>query len=121
VEAAALFGALNRLSPAVAEIPEAACRNAFIPIPARTAEERLCWQVACWVFAEQTRVWRGRVPAAVARLAAEFHQELRAHGQIRLPDPSTLEPVEAILGRAGGPLDPDAGGPRVDDAGSRSD
>jgi hypothetical protein len=34
-----------------------------------------------------------------SRLEDEFFAELRAHGTVRLPEPSSLEPVTAFLGR----------------------
>jgi hypothetical protein len=131
VEAAALFGALNRQPPALTEPPVEVYRNKFVPIPARTAEERLCWQVACWVHNEHYRSRRmTRVSAVLRRLAAEFEEELRTRGQIRLPELSTLEPVEEVLRRAeaeanerraGAAHSQTADGPLVDDVGSRAD
>ena len=94
-ETAALFAALNQLPPA---LPEASPMhtNDLVPLPTRTPEERLCWQVASWVNGLDTDRRRGPSPA-VLRLAEEVRSELRAHGTLRLPE---LRPGElaAVLG-----------------------
>jgi hypothetical protein len=95
-EAAALFRALDRRPP------EPAQPTGFDPtlrIPADTEEGRLCRQVLAAVRAELAAE-PDRAAAAVARLKAEFAQELRARGAVRLPDPSSLESVEGLLRRA---------------------
>jgi hypothetical protein len=101
VEAAALFGALNRLPPLA---PDPTLRDEWYPpplrVPIRTNAERLCRQVADWVT---PRLWEkdpAREAEVVARLEAEFREELRAHGAIRLPDPSALTPVQELLDAA---------------------
>jgi RNA polymerase sigma factor (TIGR02999 family) len=106
LEAAALFGELNRLPPAM-DIMRARFYSP-VAIPADAEEERLCRQVVEHVRAvlEEEPV---RAAAATARLEAEFFAELRAHGAIRLPDPSALEPVEGCWRRAG--FTPEAASP----------
>jgi hypothetical protein len=99
VEAAAMFGVLNRLPPALPDYPPAGVTNPDIPIPTSTADERLCWQVVSWVrsvLAPRPR----EADAAAARLAAEFRGVLRSGGVLRLPDPSSLESPAALMDRA---------------------
>jgi hypothetical protein len=97
VEAAALFRELNRLPPAAAtsewfEDPPP-------PVPLDTEEERLCAHVLAHVHIA-LRGDPAAQAAAVARLAAEFREEVRRRGAIRLPDPSALTPVSEVLERA---------------------
>jgi hypothetical protein len=98
VEVAALFRELNRLPPEVPEMPPE-WYDSSVPIPVHTADDALCWQAVAQVRAA-LRDDPGRAAAAVARLEAEFREELRRQGAIRLPDPSTLEPVEELLKQA---------------------
>jgi hypothetical protein len=100
VEAAALFGALNRLPPLA---PDPALREWYPPplrVPIRTDEERLCQQVADWVTRRFWEKGPAREAEVVVRLEAEFREERRAHGAIRLPDPSALTPVQELLDAA---------------------
>jgi hypothetical protein len=94
--AAALFRELNKLPPEPAQPTRI---DPFLSIPADTEAGWLCREVA-----EHVRVALHQEPeraaAAVARLEAEFFAERRAHGAIRLPDPASLEPVEALLAQA---------------------
>src|SRR5262245_11780999 len=96
LQAAAQFAALNRLPP------EQVTPTDFVPllpIPVRTAAERLCGEVLFYV-----RLALIHDPEALAaaerELEAEFQEQLRTRGVIRLPDPSSLEPVENLLARA---------------------
>jgi hypothetical protein len=68
--------------------------------PVRTDDERLCRQVVEWVESLLRKESEKLAEAAVARLNAEYREELRTRGTIRLPDPSSLESVEEILKRA---------------------
>jgi hypothetical protein len=100
VEAAALFGALNRLPPESIEPPLLDRIDASLRLPRNTDEERLCWLVIAQVKAVLRDEPPDRVAAVVARLAAEFREELRQHGVLRLPDPSTLPSAQELLERA---------------------
>jgi hypothetical protein len=117
VEAASLFGALNRLPP---ESPPLALLDANGPVwhsrvrtederhvdppawpfPLGTDEDRLCRQVVVWVDRLLIDEARERADAAVARLVTEYGEELHRHGAIRLPDPASVESVEALLRRS---------------------
>src|SRR5262249_45611966 len=101
-EAAALFGALNRLPPQARALSLMDSKAGGPRLPARTDEERLCRQVIFWVPA----VLKGWPPdeakSVTARLEAEFWEELRERGVIRLPDPHSLESVERLVARARG-------------------
>ena len=98
VESAALFGALNRLPPAVAE-PPPGWYDSSLPIPADTEADRLCRQVVAWVRVA-LHDEPDRAAAAVARLEAEYFEELCERGAVRLPDPSSLTPVQELLEQA---------------------
>jgi hypothetical protein len=100
VEAAALFGALNRLPPKSVELPNLDAIDASLRLPKRTDAERLCWLVIAHVKAVLNEEPPDRVAAVVARLEAEFWEELRRHGVLRLPDPSTLPSAQELLERA---------------------
>jgi hypothetical protein len=95
-EAAALFGALNRLPPEPGG--PLAFEDAEVSIPTATEAGRLCSQVARWVLIRPGRSL-AESRAAVARLVTEFRAELRARGGIRLPDPAGLEPAESLIAR----------------------
>jgi hypothetical protein len=102
VEAAALFGALNRLPPVT---PELSCldNSGFhwvLSAPVHTEEERLCRQVVQWVDGFRLSDSPEYAAAAVARLEAEFREELRRQGAIRLPDASGLPTARELLERA---------------------
>jgi hypothetical protein len=100
LEAAALFRELNQLPPAVSAPAHADPNSPPLTIPRDTEEARLCRQVILYAHFALRSVAPGREDAAVARLEAEFFAELRAHGAVRLPDPSALEPVEELLQQA---------------------
>jgi hypothetical protein len=100
LEAAALFRELNRRPP-VTDPPAYADPNGPpLTIPLDTEEGRLCRQVIRHAYYALRSEAPGRADAAVARLEAAFFAELRAHGAVRLPDPSALEPVEDLLQQA---------------------
>jgi hypothetical protein len=98
-EAAALFGALNRLPPEARDLPDLDELSGGQRAPARSGEERLCRQVIAWV----PGVLRGRPGEAkdvTDRLEAELSEELRERGVIRLPRASSVGPVEDLMARA---------------------
>jgi hypothetical protein len=70
-----------------------------LPFPVRTDAERLCAQVILGVRAA-LRDDPAALAAGEARLVAQFHDALRAHGAIRLPDPSTLDSAEDLIRQA---------------------
>jgi hypothetical protein len=99
VEAAALFGALNRLPPQATPLSLADRRGSPLRIPARTEEERLCRQVVeyvRWALVEEP----DRAEDPVARLNAEFKEELDKQGSIHLPDTSALVSAQELLKQA---------------------
>src|SRR5262245_37262773 len=76
VEAAALFRELNRLPPEAILVPP---MNEAFPrsrLPGRTDEERLCRQVVVYASVALGDGPPGDAEAAVARLEAEFFEEL---------------------------------------------
>jgi hypothetical protein len=92
-----VFGELNRLPPAASE-PSTEWIDPPLPFPPDTREGRLCGQVyahARGALDGDPEGWA----AAAARLAAEYREEERMYGAVRLPDPSTLEPVQELLAR----------------------
>jgi hypothetical protein len=97
LEGAALFGALNRLLPEQPAPPASHFDNPHRGIPAHTAEDRLCRQVVAWVDRQMGPDGRD---GTITRLAAEYRCELRTQGVIRLPDLTTLEPIQELLARA---------------------
>jgi len=98
VEAAALFGALNRVPPEPARLSSYPS-DPYPHLPRRTEEEWLCRQVIS--HAERVLVDRpAEAAAAVARLEAEFWDELRRHGVVRLPDDAGLPPARELLEQA---------------------
>jgi hypothetical protein len=99
-EAAALFRELNRLPPVPTDSADLSEADLSMPIPGRTDEERYCQRVVTHVQAALHHD-PDRAAAVVARLAAEFREELDRHGAIGLPDPAALEPVQGLLQRAG--------------------
>ena len=94
-EAAALFRELDRLPPEPDPPPGF---DPTLRIPADTEEGRLCRQVVTAVQAE-LGAEPDRAAEAVARLEAEFFQELRRRGAVRLPDPPP-DSVEELLRQA---------------------
>jgi hypothetical protein len=93
---ATLFGELNRLKPGSADYDRIAAAESSHSLPGRTHNERLCQTVERWVRAV-LRNDPARKEVALGRLEAEFQTELREHGEIRLPDPASIEPIERIL------------------------
>jgi hypothetical protein len=99
VEAAALFGALNRLPPTALDPSIGDAQYSQMPAPARTDEERLCRQVITWVENILLREAPDRAEPVVTRLREEYAAAL-CGGPIRLPAPATLEAVGDLLARA---------------------
>jgi hypothetical protein len=100
LQAAALFRELDRLPPGPFDLARLDGADAAAPIPGRTDDERYCRHVLAWVRTILNDAPPGRTEATVAQLGAEFHDVLRREGTVRLPDPSTLEPVDELLKRA---------------------
>jgi hypothetical protein len=99
VAAAALFGALNRLPPQATPLAPADWSGSLLGAPARTEEERLCWQVVeyvRWTLVEEP----DRAEDTVVRLNADFKRELDKKGSIHLPDPSAIVSVQELLKQA---------------------
>jgi hypothetical protein len=96
VEAAALFRELNRLSPDVSALTTPDFDPSPLSDPVHTKEERLCRQVVQWVDTLRLVASPEYADAAVARLNAEY-RELRKHGEIRLPDSSSLPSNQTLL------------------------
>jgi hypothetical protein len=94
VQAAALFGALNRLPPQSLKASPSDL-SAFHRFPAHTDEERLCQQVVQWVGAELAHD-EDRREATLVCLEAEF-KEGRKEGTVQLPDLLTLVSVQKLL------------------------
>ncbi len=99
-DAAALFRELDRMPPAA--------NRQLDPIPfrqptsIRTEDDQYCWSVIVWVWNSRRPndvVGEERAKAAIARLTAVFEDEL-CRGAVRLPDPSALESVEALMTHA---------------------
>jgi hypothetical protein len=86
-EAAALFGVLRQLPPAVSEL---SLLSQFDGVP--TEEERLCRNLIVWAD-------NLAGPDRSAGLKAELNW-LQAGGPIRLPDPALLESADELLTRA---------------------
>jgi hypothetical protein len=108
-EAAALFGMLDRLPPASrlpATLPPLNQLDQSIPLPANSEAERLCWHVYSWARAVAREHGPARERTVLARLERQFREQLRAHGEIRLPDPASVEDVSALLARIGATLTP---------------
>jgi hypothetical protein len=92
LEAAALFGELNRMPPEALSLDWQDSAPFPLGAPVRTDDERLCLKVANWV--------RGTIsnnPAlleeVLVRLEAEYRAEQTKHGTVKLPDPATLPPI----------------------------
>jgi hypothetical protein len=98
VEAAALYGALNRLPPATRELNWEDEDDSRLHAPAQTNEERLCRQVIRWVQ-RLLHDTPERARQTVARLEVEFVEAQARLGGLRLPDPARVEPIEELLGR----------------------
>jgi hypothetical protein len=91
---------LNRRPPEVLAPAQADPNGPPLTIPLDTEEGRLCRQVILYAHYALRAEAPGQADEAVAHLEAEFFAELRAHGTVRLPDPASLEPVEALLAHA---------------------
>jgi hypothetical protein len=102
---ATLFGELNRLKGESADSGSIPGTETPLRLPGRTPAERLCQHVERWVRAI-LRNDPGRKDIAIAHLEAEFQAALHEHGEIRLPDPANLEPVERLLARIRDSLSP---------------
>jgi hypothetical protein len=102
---ATLFGELNRLKGETADCARIPGTELPLSLPGRTAAERLCQHVERWVRAVLKND-PDRADVAIARLEAEFHAAVRERGEIRLPDPASLEPVERIVHRIRESLSP---------------
>jgi len=68
--------------------------------PVHTEDERHCRQVVQWVSALGLTDSSEHVAAAVARLTAEYQEEARRHGQVRLPDRAGGTTAEELLNQA---------------------
>jgi hypothetical protein len=93
VEAAALFGQLNRLPP-VGRLPD------YPHLSGDTEEERLCRQVIVFVTRSGPDWNSESVRATAARLEVELRQELARDGIVRLPDPAGLPAAADLLEEA---------------------
>jgi hypothetical protein len=98
VEAAALFGELNRLPPGLPAV--SAVYGSRLPAADCTDEEHLCRQVVNWVDSTLKKETPDRAEEVTARLVAEYQELRRRSGVVHLPDPSTLEPIEDLLRHA---------------------
>ena len=99
--AAALYRELNRLPPPAAPPRLVGPHGPLADLPLETEEALLCRQVVIYAGAVLREEGCDReAEAAEARLAAEFDAELRARGELRLPDPLPGEPVEDLLRQA---------------------
>ena len=96
LEAAALWGEVNRLLPGGPGLAfQDEHHNPSRP-PLRTDEERLCRRVIDWIETGPYAGSPSRAAEIVARLNAEFREWLR-RGTNRLPDPSGLTPTATEL------------------------
>ena len=96
LEGAALFGALNEVSPRAPELSLFRVHDSVRDVPGRTEEERLCRQVityAGWELLAEPE----RANAVVGRLKADFNAKLCQGGAIQLPDSSSLPTVQELL------------------------
>src|SRR5262249_13319841 len=96
LEAAALFGALNRQPPQAPDLSLSDGPGSRLGLRKRTDEERLCRQVVDYVgriIAEDPK----QTEAVLKRLEAEFEEELGRQGRIILPEPTSLLPVQKLL------------------------
>jgi hypothetical protein len=99
VRAAALFDALNRLSPHIMKVPlsdPCALRPRF---PANTDEEQLCWQVLSGCVSKLAED-QDRLEATLVRLEAEFKEELRRGQTVRWPEALPPVVLEELLEQA---------------------
>ena len=93
LQAAALFGSLNQVSPELVDLPWRAC------FPADTDEQRLCRQVLQYVRSELAEAPKRR-EAVMARLEADSKEELGKEGTNRRPNLLVWVPVEKLLAQA---------------------
>src|SRR5262249_5054687 len=68
--------------------------------PVHTEDERVCRQVVQWVSSLALTDTPEQVATAVARLTTEFREELRRHGQVRLPDRAGQLTAQELLNKA---------------------
>jgi hypothetical protein len=102
LEAAALFGELNRFQPAVeAPVPGRGI-DPHLPtqFPGATEEERLCRQVAIFAYNGLRGESPDRAAAVLARLEAEVREEVRVRGAVRLPATARPETVARLIHEA---------------------
>jgi hypothetical protein len=99
LDAAALYGELNRLPPVV-HLSLHDADNSPWRDPVRTTEEMLCRQVMTWVEQQLIREAPDRVGRVLDRLETEFREALREHGAIRLPGRPTPAAVREVLEQA---------------------
>ncbi|HTK78780.1 MAG TPA: hypothetical protein VL371_26210 [Gemmataceae bacterium] len=97
--AAALFGELNQLDGQPLDRSMRETPVGKLRLPGRTLSERLCQQVECWVRVALRDNPR-RSEAVMARLEAQYRNAPRDNGDIRLPDPASLESVEQLFAQA---------------------
>jgi hypothetical protein len=99
IEAATLFRILNEPADADALDREGA-QFWVLREQVHTEDERICRQVVQWVSSLALTDTPEQVATAVARLTAEFREELRRHGQVRLPDRAGQPTAEELLHNA---------------------
>jgi hypothetical protein len=99
IEAATLFRILNQPADSDAlAIDDAQFWDLREPV--HTCDERICRQVVQWVGALALTDSPERVATAVARLTAEYREEMRRHGEVRLPDWAGQPTAEELLNKA---------------------
>jgi hypothetical protein len=103
LQAAALFGALNKVPAQSAKLSVLDTQASRLGIRPRADEERLCRQVIDYVASELTGD-PDRQAIAVAHLEAVFMDEMHRQGAIQLPDACCLISVEQLLEEAGAEL-----------------
>src|SRR5262245_16069120 len=99
IEAAALFRVLNGPT-AAAMISSQHSKFWVMSEPVRTENEQLCGQVVEFVSMIELDGSLELAAAGVARLTAEYREELNKHGGIYLPDPAGLPTAEELLENA---------------------
>src|SRR5262249_12093428 len=95
----ALFRELNRLppEPPALSLMDNTTHPWALRAPAHTEDERLCRQVIEYVAGLLRGESEERAEAVVARLEAEYREELCRHGLIRLLVPPALPPARQLL------------------------
>jgi hypothetical protein len=99
IEAATLFRVLN-LPADLDALNREGAHCWVLTEPVHTEDERHCRQVVQWVSALGLTDSSEHVAAAVARLTAEYQEEARRHGQVRLPDRAGRPTAEGLLNQA---------------------